>query len=126
TISTPHGVVEAPSDGGPLDDAEDAVLRAYLYAGNVGMETSEIRSIEGEITAFERARMVAVNLPTGPLPVTRTAEGLQLTLVECAARGSTATVRLKVRAPAEAQVVPAAADGTYGIQLFGPGEAQAE
>src|SRR5438067_5497080 len=51
TVEADGRRLDVPHYGGPLENADDAVLRAYAYAGDVGMATKEIRSIEGEVIA---------------------------------------------------------------------------
>ena len=117
TVEADGRAVEVAHYGGPLENADDAVLRAYVYAGDVGMSTREIRSVEGEITAFEHAEEVRAELPLEP-GASVLANGARFTISECSTRDGMIGVRLLGRPPAGAQLLAAALDGTYGIDLL--------
>jgi hypothetical protein len=110
--------VEVSHYGGPLENNDDAVLRAYVYASDVGLATSEIRSLAGEITAFEHARVVTAEIPLSNLPVVQTVDGVRFTCTEVSVRDGIATIRLLARAPEGSQVVAASSEATYGIKLW--------
>lgn len=118
TVDADGRRTEVAHYGGPLENADDAVLRAYAYASDVGLSTTRLSAITGEITAFERARVQSVDLPLDGLPLTKEVDGLVYTLLRASAKDGDATVELRVKAPAGSNLVAATTDGAYGIQLL--------
>ncbi len=118
-VVTQSGVpVQVAHYGGQLEDLEDAVLRAYVYATDVGLQTSEVRSIEGEVVSAEHVRLLTVELPLQGLPAQRESHGVRFSVTGCTLRGNSATVRLTARPPAGTRVIPAGADAAYGARLL--------
>lgn len=104
--------------GGPLENADDCVMRAYVYASDVGLATTRLAAIGGEITAFERAQTVSVDLPLDEIPLQRSSEGVHYSLAAASVQQDEATIALKVQPPAGSQAVAPSGDGAYGIQLL--------
>lgn len=114
TIDLPHygGMLETPTDG--------AVLRAYLYLPNFPLGAKEVRTVEGEIVAYEKSAPVEIEIPLDgakvPAPVTK--GGLRATVREWEIEGDTARVVLWLEAPANTVLINTSTDGTYGVSLL--------
>ncbi|MFN3650276.1 MAG: hypothetical protein ACK47B_11915 [Armatimonadota bacterium] len=113
-------LVSLPHYGGVLETANDsAVVRAYLYVPSFPALHSEIRSLQGEIAAYENASIEELMLPVDPAGPT-TVEGrggLKATLQSVKVEGSTARVELDLSGPEGTQLLAPLADGTHGVTL---------
>lgn len=113
TVDLAHygGMLETPTDG--------AVLRAYLYVPNFPLGPTEIRSVEGDIVAYEKSSHVELEIPLdgdkAPAPVVQA--GIRATVREWELEGDSAQAVIWVEAPANTVLINTSTDGTYGVSL---------
>lgn len=111
---------ELPHYGGPLEMPNDpAFVRGYLYVPSLPPSLNELRSVEGEIVAYENTAPVEIEIPVaGPVPHSVEKDGIKVTLREWASDGGTARLLLWVEAPASSLIVNTVNDGSYGVSLL--------
>jgi hypothetical protein len=90
------------SEGG-LADGKSA--RVCLLAQDIDVRARQLRTVEGELLVYPHSRTVRLEFPLGrpekrPLPQTRAAEGLQVTLEEFRLEAGQATAVLSQQWPA--------------------------
>jgi hypothetical protein len=121
TVDGGKRALDLPHNGGMLENANDtAVLRAYVHVPNVPPAARELRSIEGQIMAWEKSGPLEIELPVadGKLPVTVEKEGVKATVRDLTAQGGTVELLLSVEGPPDSVLANPATDGTYGVSVL--------
>lgn len=106
--------------GGKLETAttSKAVLRGYLYAPTLPGEATEIRSLEGEILAYEHSTPVEVEVPLQPPFREVEQDGVRVTVRELTVSEGTARVTLSAEGPASSVLIAPGDDGNHGVRLL--------
>ena len=106
--------------GGQLESPNDkAQLRAYVYAPIFPAEPGEIAALEGEISAYDRATLVSLEVPlTRPLPASAEADGVKVTVREMVRDGDHARVVLETETGAKNTLAAPSPDGSHGVELI--------
>jgi len=113
--------VEIPYTGGMLESPGDpAAVRVFLYAQSFPASAREIRSIQGDIVAYERAGPVDLEIPLAnrTFPFSVEQKGVRVQVQELQQEGVWTRIVLTVDAPSAAVLLNTLQDGTYGISLL--------
>lgn len=112
-----------PHSGGILETPDDkAVVRAYLYVPACPPLASEVRAMEGEIVAYEKAGDSEIEVPlTGKTPSSAQKDGIRATVQATTHQGTNSQLTLELTAPDGTMLVNPANDGTYGVSLVSAG-----
>lgn len=120
TVDLAGRTAEVPHYGGILESPNDnAVIRAYLYVPNLPLAAREIRSVEGQIVAYDHSEVVDLEIPLEGRkpPVSVEKDGVKATLREMNAEGGGAQLVLWVETAPDGVLLPTSNDGTYGVTL---------
>jgi hypothetical protein len=120
TAGTDARPLRLPFYGGMLElPDESALVRAYVYASGIPAAATELRSLEGQIIAYDRSGPVEIDVPLeGGAPATAQVEEVKATLRELSARPGTASATIAVEAPANTTLTSTSGDGGYGVSLL--------
>ena len=121
TVDSGSRVVELSHYGGILEHPNDkAAVRAYLYIPAFPNAAREVRLLDGEIVAYERAAPVDLEVPLtgGRFPLVVEQGGIKATVRELTGQGGTVQITFRVEAPPETALVANTTDGTYGVTLY--------
>lgn len=111
TLSHSGGILESPD--------ERAVLRAYLYVPACPSQARELRAMEGELVAYEKAGECQIDVPlTGKLPSSATKEGVRATVQAMSVQGTNLQATVELAGPEGTALVATTSDGAYGVSLF--------
>lgn len=112
TLSHSGGILESPD--------ERAALRAYLYVPACPPQARELRAIEGEIAAYEKAGECQIDVPLGgKVPSSAEKEGIRATVQAMSVQGANLQVTVELAAPEGTALVATTSDGAYGVSLLG-------
>jgi len=121
TAETANRVTDLAHYGGMLETPTDgAVLRAYLYVPTFPLGPREIRTIEGDIVAYEKASRVEIDIPLdgSKLPAPVESAGIRATVREWEMDGDSAQAVIWVEAAPNTVLINTSTDGTYGASLL--------
>lgn len=105
------GILESPNDV--------AVLRAYLYIPNYPVNGAEIRTLEGQITAWDQSDEMEIEVPLeGPSPWSAEKGGVKATVSALTVEGGSARLSVNLEAPKTNALLSPTNDGTYGVSLL--------
>jgi len=114
-------VGEAPHYGGLIDTADDgALLRAYLYMPSFPALAREVRTIEGEIVAYEKTEPLRIEVPLPGLkfPASAEKDGVRATVRELTTEGGGARLTLSLEGPPSSILLNGKVAGGYGVSLL--------
>ncbi len=121
TAETGGRVIDVSHNGGLLENPDDtASIRAYVYIQSFPRDVREIRSLFGEVVAFERSTPLEIDVPIkgDDLSNIGEKEGVRVTVRELTREGNNWRVRILATSSSSAVVLNAVQDGAYGVSLL--------
>jgi len=103
-----------PQDEG--DPAAAKVWRTMLMGHSVNVATRRLRALKGTLAVYPRADVIRLELPVaGPLPLTRSGQGVRVILRECKLVGARVRANLEASWPGSVSVSSLGAESPFGV-----------
>jgi hypothetical protein len=120
-VQVGNRTLDVAAYGGILESVNDsAVVRAYLYVPQFPPLASAIRSLEGEIVAFEKSETLDFPIPVGDgrTPASVEKGGVRATVQELVVEGSSARATVVLQAPPTSVLITPPGRGQFGVYLY--------